>query len=117
MALAGALGAPVAIVGFTLIIVTQLAQTVQVGHGQGTLSPSVAGAIAGSCGLAGLALGLPPLRRFLGLAAPTPVALALVAGGAPAAVAISSRLPSEPAQGGMTFVTTSLEAGWYTRMA
>jgi magnesium-transporting ATPase (P-type) len=90
---AGALGAPASTVAFGSIIVTQLAQTLQMGHAQGTLSASVGGAIAGSCGLVAGAVGIPPVRRFLGLAAPTPVTLALVAATGPAAVVLASRLP------------------------
>jgi hypothetical protein len=79
-------------VGFSSIIVTQLAQTFQMGRVQDTLSSSVTGAIAGSLGMLGLAVGVPPIRTFLGLAAPTPVALLLTAATAPAAMAMGGLL-------------------------
>jgi hypothetical protein len=52
----------------------------------------VAGAIGGSCGLLAIAIGVPPVRRFLGLAEPTPAALLLTAATGPASMALASRL-------------------------
>ncbi|HZU40491.1 MAG TPA: cation transporting ATPase C-terminal domain-containing protein [Solirubrobacteraceae bacterium] len=89
---AGALGVPASTVAFSSIIVTQLAQTLQMGRVQQTLSGSVASAMAGSLALLAVAVGVPPVRSFLGLAAPSPLALALVAATAPAATALAARL-------------------------
>ena len=86
------LGAPAQTVGFASIIVTQLAQTVQAGRSRDNLSTSVLAAVAGSGGLLGLALALPPARRFLSLPAPTPAALVLSAATAPAAALLADRL-------------------------
>jgi cation-transporting ATPase I len=76
-------------VGFASIICTQLAQTLDVGKAQGMLSPSVLGAVGGSVAALGLTLGVPPLRDFLGLVAPTAGGWAVVAASSAAAVAIS----------------------------
>jgi hypothetical protein len=89
---AQALGAPAATVGYSSVILTQLAQTLQMGRVQDRLNRSVAGAIAGSVALLGITVGVAPVRNFLGLAAPTQTALALVAGTAPAAVATARAL-------------------------
>jgi hypothetical protein len=89
---AQALGAPAATVGYSSVILTQLAQTLQMGRVQDRLNRSVAGAIAGSVALLGITVGVAPVRNFLGLAAPTPTALALVAGTAPAAMATARAL-------------------------
>jgi calcium-translocating P-type ATPase len=86
---AGPLGAAPQTVGFASIILTQLAQTVQAGRSRDALSGSVLAAVAGSGGLLGVALALPPLRRFLRLPAPTPVALLLSAA---TAAALAQRL-------------------------
>jgi calcium-translocating P-type ATPase len=89
---AQALGAPAATVGYSSVILTQLAQTLQMGRVQDRLNRSVAGAIAGSVALLGITVGVAPVRNFLGLAAPTQTALALVAGTAPAAMATARAL-------------------------
>jgi len=90
--LAGPLGAPPQTVAFASIILTQLAQTVEAGRTEDKLSPSVLAAIGGSGGVLGLALAWPALRRFLGLATPTPASLALSAATAPAAVLLARTL-------------------------
>jgi cation-transporting ATPase I len=95
--LAGPLGAPPATVAFGCVMATQLAQTYDLGRARQTLSRPVAGALAGSLALVGLCLGARPLRSFLGLAAPTPSALALIGASAPAAIALARiSAPSEP---------------------
>jgi magnesium-transporting ATPase (P-type) len=76
-------------VGFTSIIATQLAQTLEAGRVEGTLSRSVVGAVTASSGLLLGILLLPPPRNFLGLVAPGVLGWGLVAGGSVAAVAIS----------------------------
>ena len=86
---AGPLGAAPQTVGFALIILTQLAQTVQAGRSRENLSGSVVGAVAGSGGLPGLSLVVPSVRRFLRLPAPTPGALLLSAATAPAAALLA----------------------------
>jgi magnesium-transporting ATPase (P-type) len=76
-------------VGFTSIISTQLAQTLEAGRVEGTLSRSVVGAVTASAGLLLSVLLLPPLRNFLGLVAPNAVGWGLVGGASVSAVAIS----------------------------
>jgi calcium-translocating P-type ATPase len=85
------LGAAPQTVGFASIIVTQLAQTLRTSQGQGRPSPPVLTAIAGSGAVLGLSLTVPTLRRFLGLAAPTPAALGLAVATGPAAVMLADR--------------------------
>lgn len=76
-------------VAFAGIVVTQLAQTLDVGRSEGGLSRSVLGAVAGSAGLLAATVAIAPLRGFLGLALPTPFGLALVAAATLAAVLLS----------------------------
>lgn len=76
-------------VGFASIICTQLAQTLDAGASQGMLSRSVVGAVGGSLSALGFALGVPPVRDFLGLVAPSAAGWGAVAAGSAAAVAIS----------------------------
>lgn len=95
---AGVLRAPVSTVAFASIIVPQLAQTLQAGRSQESLSPSVLAAMGGSGGLLGLALAAAPVRRFLGLAAPNLTSLLLIGATAPAATMLAGRLSAnEPA--------------------
>ena len=73
-------------VAFAGIVCTQLAQTLDLGRLDGRVSGSVAGAVAGTTGLLALTLTLPSLQRFFDLAAPSPLAIALLAAAAGAAV-------------------------------
>jgi magnesium-transporting ATPase (P-type) len=57
-------------VAFASIIATQLAQTLDVGWGEGGLSHAVLGVVAGSAGVFIATLAVPLLRSFLGLALP-----------------------------------------------
>ena len=79
-------------VAFASIVSTQLAQTLDVGRLDGRISGSVAGAVAGTTALLALAVTLPSLQRFLGLAAPSPLAIVLVGGSAAAAVLLARTL-------------------------
>ncbi len=76
-------------VAFAGIVVTQLAQTLDVGRSEGGLSRSVLGAVVGSAGLLAATVAIAPLRGFLGLALPSPFGLALVAAATLAAVLLS----------------------------
>jgi magnesium-transporting ATPase (P-type) len=76
-------------VAFASVICTQLAQTLDVGRVEGTLSRSVVGAVGGSFGLLASSVHLPPLRNFLGLTAPSAFGWGMVALSSAAAVAIS----------------------------
>jgi magnesium-transporting ATPase (P-type) len=76
-------------VGFASIIATQLAQTLEVGGVEGTLSRSVVGAVGTSTGMLLSVLLVPPLRTFLGLANPNLLGWGLVGGSAATAVALS----------------------------
>jgi cation-transporting P-type ATPase I len=79
-------------VAFASIVSTQLAQTLDLGRLDGRISGSVAGAVTGTAALLALAVMLPSLQRFLGLAAPSAPAIALVGGSAAAAVLLARTL-------------------------
>jgi len=79
-------------VAFASIVSTQLAQTLDLGRLDGRISGSVAGAVAGTAALLTLAVMLPSLQGFFGLAPPSPAAIALVGGAAAGAVALASLL-------------------------
>jgi magnesium-transporting ATPase (P-type) len=89
------LGAQAGTVAFGSIIVTQLAQTVQSGRVRDTLTAPVLGAVAGSVGVLAVALGAPPVRAFLQLAAPSASSLLLIAATAPAAMILATALSGE----------------------
>jgi calcium-translocating P-type ATPase len=93
--LAPVVGAPATTVAFGAVIVTQLAQTVQSGRVSGTMSVPVIAALAGSGGVLGLSLAVPPLRSFLRLPAPTASALLLVGGTGPAAAGLATLLAGD----------------------
>jgi cation-transporting ATPase I len=83
-------------VAFASIIATQLAQTLDAGRSEGTLTPSVLGAVAGSTSVLLAAFAIPPLRSFLSLAVPPPLGLALVGGGTLVAVIMNRVLAAAP---------------------
>jgi cation-transporting ATPase I len=90
--LAGPLGAAPQLVAFLSIVLTQLAQTVQAGWSENALSRPVIGALAGTGGMVAVAVGLPPVRRFLALPAPGLRTLGLSAATAPAAALLAARI-------------------------
>jgi cation-transporting ATPase I len=96
---AGRLSAPGQTVAFASIVATQLAQTLDAGRSQRTLSRSVLAAVAGSSALLAAALTLPPLQAFLGLAGPTPIGTALILSAAGGAVLLARLLPGPPTSG------------------
>jgi magnesium-transporting ATPase (P-type) len=80
-------------VAYISIVSTQLAQTLDLGHAEGRLTPPVLGAVAGSLAVVGATITVPPVRSFLALSSPTVPGL-LIAGGASAlAVALGRSLP------------------------
>jgi magnesium-transporting ATPase (P-type) len=81
-------------VAFASIVATQLAQTLDAGRAEGTLTRPVLAAVTASAGLLAAALTAAPLRNILGLAVLTPAGWALVAGGSAAAVFLSRVLTS-----------------------
>jgi cation-transporting P-type ATPase I len=81
-------------VAFAGIVCTQLAQALDLGRLDGRLSGSVGAAVGSTTALLALAVTLPPLQRFFGLAAPSLRALALVGGASGAAVGLGRTLPS-----------------------
>jgi cation-transporting ATPase I len=83
-------------VAFASVVATQLAQTLDVGWAEGSLTPPVMGAVGGSAALLGSALLVPQLRTFLGLALPTPFGWGLIAGGALLAMLVSRLLAVRP---------------------
>jgi cation-transporting ATPase I len=83
----GAGGLPQArAVAFASIVVTQLAQTLDAGRAEGSLTRSVVGAVAGSAGVLLAAFAIPPLRSFLNLVMPSPLGWLLIGSGGIAAV-------------------------------
>jgi calcium-translocating P-type ATPase len=76
-------------VAFGTVVATQLAQTLDVGWAEESLSRSVLGAVAGSAGLLFSTLTLGPMRNLLGLGPVTPLGWALIGAGSAAAVALS----------------------------
>jgi magnesium-transporting ATPase (P-type) len=76
-------------VAFTSVVATQLAQTLEVGRVEGTLSRQVVGAVAGSFTLLFGTVTLPPLRNLLGLQTPSPLGWSAIAVSAGSAVLIS----------------------------
>ena len=81
-------------VGFTSVVTTQLAQTLDLGQAEGKLSRSVAGAVALSLAFVLAASTAPPLRAFLGLRPLTSTGAALSAAASIGAVVLSRALPT-----------------------
>jgi magnesium-transporting ATPase (P-type) len=79
-------------VAFTSVVATQLAQTLEVGRVEGTLSPQVIGAVAGSLGVLLSTVMFPPLRNLLGLQTPSPLGWGAIAVASGSAVVISSAM-------------------------
>ncbi|HEU5226440.1 MAG TPA: cation-transporting P-type ATPase, partial [Ktedonobacteraceae bacterium] len=73
-------------VAFASIIATQLAQTLDAGRSEGTLTRPVLAAVAGSTGVLLAAFVVPSLRNFLRLVVPSPLGWALIGSGALLAV-------------------------------
>jgi magnesium-transporting ATPase (P-type) len=92
-------------VAFASIVANQLAQTLDAGRVEGTLSRSVTAAVGGSAGLLVSALTVPRLRRLLSLVAPTPLAWGLVGCSALAAVLLGRGLKV------MEFFQTAVQPG------
>jgi magnesium-transporting ATPase (P-type) len=76
-------------VAFGSVVSTQLAQTLDVGRVEGTLSGAVVGAVLGSTGVLVSSLTVPPIRNFLGLVTPTPFSWTVIGAGTVAAVLVS----------------------------
>jgi calcium-translocating P-type ATPase len=89
-------------VAFTSVVATQLAQTLEVGRVEGTLSPQVVGAVAGSLGVLLATVLIPPLRDLLSLQMPSVVGWSTVAAASGSAVLLSRAVSA---------LSTSLEAG------
>jgi magnesium-transporting ATPase (P-type) len=81
-------------VAFTSVVATQLAQTLEVGRVEGTLSRPVINAVGGSLALLVSAVTVPPLRNSLGLLAPSMLGWGVVGASAAAAVLISRAISS-----------------------
>jgi calcium-translocating P-type ATPase len=79
-------------VAFASIVSTQLAQTLEAGRTEGSLTRSVLAAVTGSVGVLAAAFTIPPLRNFLHLVVPSPLGWALIGIGAVSAVAINHLL-------------------------
>ncbi len=81
-------------VAFATIVANQLAQTLDAGRSEGTLTRPVAGAVAGSLSVLIAAFAIPPLRSFLHLVLPSPLGWLLIGGGSLLAVLLSRVLAS-----------------------
>jgi cation-transporting P-type ATPase I len=79
-------------VAFASIVCTQLSQTLDLGRLDGRISGAVARAVGATTALLALTMTLPPLKRFFGLAAPSPVAVVLIAGASVAAAPLAQKL-------------------------
>jgi magnesium-transporting ATPase (P-type) len=79
-------------VAFASLIGTQLAQALSAGKAQGLRSPIVLASVGASLAALGLILGVPPLREFFGLAAPSALGWGAAAASSVAAVPISRGL-------------------------
>lgn len=87
-------GVPLArTVAFTSIIMTQLAQTLDAGWAEGSLTRSIQGVVVGSTGTLVGILTLRPLRNFLGLVRLTPAGWVLVTTGTVISVVLGRVLP------------------------
>jgi magnesium-transporting ATPase (P-type) len=76
-------------VAFASLIGTQLAQTLEAGKTQGFRSLSVLATVGGTLAALGLGLGVPPVREFFGLVAPSALGWGAVAASSVAAAALS----------------------------
>jgi cation-transporting P-type ATPase I len=76
-------------VAFTSVVATQLAQTMEVGRVEGTLSPQVLGAVAGSAAVLLSTVTVPPLRNLLSLQTPSLFGWGAIAAASGSAVLIS----------------------------
>jgi calcium-translocating P-type ATPase len=79
-------------VAFASVVGTQLAQTLDMGRAEGTLTRSVLGAVAGSAAVLLATLTVPPLQSFLGLVMPSPAGWLLIGTGSLAAVLLGRGL-------------------------
>ncbi|MFT4041493.1 MAG: HAD-IC family P-type ATPase, partial [Thermomicrobiales bacterium] len=78
-----------AAVAFGSVIATQIAQSLEVGWPKGEPNRAIIGSVASSAVMLGVVLALPPARALLGLAAPTPLGLGLIAATSVAAFVIN----------------------------
>jgi cation-transporting P-type ATPase I len=81
-------------VAFASIVMAQLAQTLDSGWSEGTLTKPALSAVAGSVGVLLAAFTTPPLRNFLHLVMPSPLGWALIGTGAVVAVGMNRILAS-----------------------
>ncbi len=97
-------------VAFASIVTTQLAQTLDAGRAEGTLTRPVLAAVAGSLAVLLSAFAIPPLRNFLQLVIPSPLGWALIGSGTLLAILLQhvlaalakSHLASAPVQPQLT---------------
>jgi calcium-translocating P-type ATPase len=80
-------------VAFASVVGTQLAQTLDAGRTEDSLTRSVLGAVVASAGVLVAALTLPPIQQFLNLVAPTPAGWGLILLASAAAAVFGRGLP------------------------
>jgi magnesium-transporting ATPase (P-type) len=102
-------------VAFTGVVATQLAQTLDAGRVQGTISQSVVYAVGGSAVILGSTVTLPPIRDFLGLTTPSLMGWGVI-GISSAAAVLMSRAISELAAAPGTQIVRAEEDGpaWFS---
>ena len=81
-------------IAFSSVVATQLAQTLDAGRSEGTLTPGVLGAVTSSAALLLAALTIPPLRTVLTLTAPTLGGWGLIGLSAGAALMLARLFPN-----------------------
>lgn len=97
-------------VAYGCIIATQLAQTLDAGRAEGTLTRTVGFAVTGSAAVLLATFTIPPLRTFLSLVMPTPVGWVLIGSSALIAVIMARVLKSSLYTGGKPHVQLPAQA-------
>ncbi|MBV9848292.1 MAG: HAD-IC family P-type ATPase, partial [Armatimonadetes bacterium] len=81
-------------IAFSSVVSTQLAQTLDAGRSEGTLTPAVLGAVGSSGALLLGALTIPPLRDVLTLTTPLPLGWGMIALSTLAALVLARLFPN-----------------------
>jgi hypothetical protein len=92
---------------FTSVVATQLAQTLEVGRVEGTLSRPVVGAVGSSFAILFATVAFPPLRNLLALQTPSLLGWGVIGASAASAVVISRLFDALRATASLTTVDWS----------